>query len=200
VSNTTMRTLGASGVAAGNRVSSCRSRQALRQWINTNATSSSVTSTGVVRLQNFVSPHSFRFAQRVKTVANPTASRKQLQCRSRPMHVSQSYAVRNDRQNVVVANKRIFGKIFATIAMRATTSAKSTRSTSGEIQTMGAETCSMAPQFRQFSRWKTMRRQPSIRPAKIPNQITAASKVQSLEKLLDSDTLRTCGTAARHSV
>ena len=53
---------------------------------------------------------------------------------------------------LIVATDRIFGK---TLVMAATTPAaapKSRTSTSGEIQMIGAETCSIRPQSRQFSR------------------------------------------------
>src|SRR5437899_501822 len=97
-----MRTLEAPAAAGGNLPSSRRSRHALLKWIVANATSNTPISAGTVRRQKRRTLISFRAAQRVKTEASPTASRKQLQCRSRPMGVNQSYIVRNERQNTVV--------------------------------------------------------------------------------------------------
>src|SRR5439155_6164755 len=152
VSTTTLRTLGAPAAAAGNRSSSRRSSHALLQWIAANATSNTPTSAGRVRRQKRRTLISFRAAQRVKTEASPTANRKQLQCRSRPMQVNQSYVVRNAKHNTFVATDGIFGKTLATAAIPHATIPKSRTSTSGEIQMIGADTCSIRPQSCQFNR------------------------------------------------
>ncbi len=68
------------------------------------------------------------------------------------MQVSQSYAVRKDKQNAVVATDEIFGKILATAPITHATIPKSRTSTSGEIQMIGADTCSIRPQSCQFNR------------------------------------------------
>src|SRR5262249_21970409 len=83
--------------------------------------------------------------------------------------------MRSEQKKTVVATRGTLRKNLATTATAQAAAPNRTRSTSGEIHTIGAETCSIAPQLRQFRRWKRRRSAPSIRPVKVANGNHTAS-------------------------
>jgi hypothetical protein len=114
--------------------------------------------------------------QRLKATPTPAASNRQLRWERRAVTVSQSYKVSAVNKAMAACSRRSFGTSRPAAQSATVKTQKRMRSTIGEIQMIGSETCRVGPHRAQLIRWKSSRPRPSTRPAMIANQMASSKK------------------------
>ncbi len=131
---------------------------------------------GKVRLTNCSVAASCFATQRLKATPTPAASNRQLRWERRAVTVSQSYRVSAVNKAMAACSRRSFGTSRPAAQSASVKTQKRMRSTMGEIQMIGSETCRVGPHRAQLILWKSNRPTPSTRPAMIANQMARSRK------------------------
>ena len=162
--------------AAGNLLTALASCSQCPPWIPANASTPPRQPGARFALQIAAWRSSCFATQRLKATPTPAASNRQLRWDRRAVTVSQSYRVSAVNKAMAACSRRSFGTSRPTAQRASVKTQKRMRSTMGEIQMIGSETCRVGPHRAQLILWKSNRPTPSTRPAMIANQMARSRK------------------------